>query len=155
MLAIIGYRGLPSKEKLDTRLSIVKYVSVLEWSFSLEWIFKWNAYNINYEILMTFQSSTQAVNFKLLIVFLSFFFNLSFPNNIFAETFLLEEESSLSLDIWINERESGLGGGDIFQNFLTRNRIPPPIVHTRENPAWKVFKEVTYAEQENGLKILR
>ena len=62
---------------------------------------------------MTFRSSTQAVNFKLLIVFLSFFFNLSFPNNIFAETFLLEEESSLSLDIWINERESGLGGGDI------------------------------------------
>ena len=35
MLAIIGYLGVPSKEKLDTRLSIVKYVSVLECSLYL------------------------------------------------------------------------------------------------------------------------
>ena len=37
----------------------------------------------------------QARNFELLIIFLSLFFNLSFPNNIFAETFLLEGESPL------------------------------------------------------------
>ena len=66
-----------------------------------------------YEILMKFQSSaTQAVNFELLIFFLSFFFNLSFPNNVFPE-----KKDPVPLDIWIIERESGLGGGDIFQNF--------------------------------------
>ena len=152
MLAIIGYQGLPSKEKLDTRLSIVKYVSVLEWSLSLEWIFKWNTCNIQLWNTYEISKLNTGSNFWAFDCFPQLFL---FPNNIFAETFLLEEESSLSLDIWINDRESGLGGGDIFQNFLTRNRIPPPIVHTRENPAWKVFKEVTYAEQENGLKILR
>ena len=67
-------------------------------------------------------------------------FSLSFPNNIFAETFLLEEESPLPLDIWVNERESGLGGGDNLQNFLERNRIPPPILHTRETLAGDFLK---------------
>ena len=46
ILAIIGYQGLPMKENSDIRLSIVKYVSALEWSLSLEWIFKWNTYDI-------------------------------------------------------------------------------------------------------------
>ena len=66
-----------------------------------------------------------------------------------------EEESPLYLDIWINERKSGLGGGDIFQNRLERNRISPSILHTRENPGCIFLKEVTYAKYENGLKILR
>ena len=65
-----------------------------------------------------------------------------------------EEESPLYLDIWINERKSGLGGGDIFQNRLERNRISPSILHTRENPGCIFLKEVTYAKYENGLKIL-
>ena len=34
MRGIVGYGGLPSKEKLDARLCIVNYVSVLKWSLN-------------------------------------------------------------------------------------------------------------------------
>ena len=34
MQKIVGYEGLPSNEKLDARLCIVKYVSVLKWSLN-------------------------------------------------------------------------------------------------------------------------
>ena len=34
MQKIVGYGGLPSNEKLDARLCIVKYVSVLKWSLN-------------------------------------------------------------------------------------------------------------------------
>ena len=34
MQKIVGYGGLPQKEKLDARLCIVKYVSVLKWSLN-------------------------------------------------------------------------------------------------------------------------
>ena len=82
-------------------------------------------------------------------------FSLSFSNNIFAETFLLEEQSPLPLNIWINERKSGLGEGDNLENFLERNRIPPPILHIRETLAGDFLKKLLYAKYENGLKISR
>ena len=97
MLAIIGYQGLPSKEKLDAKLLIMKYLSVGEWSLSLKWIFKWNTCNMQ-------------------------FWNIIF----FVETSLLEGKSPLYLDFWINELKCGLHGRDIFHNFPERSGIPPP-----------------------------
>ena len=128
MLAITGYRGLPSKEMLDTRLSIVKYVSVLWMLFVFKQYLNEIHITYNYEILMKFQSSTQVVNFELLIVFLSFFFNLSFPNNVFPEK---KFPSHLIF--------GSLGGNlifveGIFSRISRKEQDSAPILHNRENP---------------------
>ena len=96
---------------------------------------------------MKFQSSTQVVNFELLIVFLSFFFNLSFPNNVFPEK---KFPSHLIF--------GSLGGNlvfveGIFSRISRKEQDSAPILHNRENPGWRLFKEVTYAKYENGLKM--
>ena len=103
-----------------------------------------------YEILMKFQSSaTQAVNFELLIFFLSFFFNLSFPNNVFPE------KKILSPLIFGSLRGNLVLVEGIFSRISRKEQDSAPTLHTKENPGWRFFKEVTYAKYENGLKILR
>ena len=99
---------------------------------------------------MKFQSSTtQAVNFELLIFFLSFFFNLSFPNNVFPE------KKILSPLIFGSLRGNLVLVEGIFSRISRKEQDSAPTLHTKENPGWRFFKEVTYAKYENGLKILR
>ena len=98
---------------------------------------------------MKFQSSTQAVNFELLIFFHSFFFNLSFPNHVFLVKQILFPLifGSLRGNLVLVE--------GIFSRISRKEQDSAPTLHTRENPGWRFFKEVTYAKYENGLKILR
>ena len=127
MLAIIGYRGVPSKEKLDTRLSIVKYVSVLEWSLFLEWVFKWNTYNI--QIWNTYEISKLNTGSK----FWAFdFFSLSFFLVwVFPTMFFLKKKSCPP---WYLDHWEGIWSWwrGYFPEFLERNRIlPPPSIPRR------------------------
>ena len=43
----------------------------------------------------------------------------------------------------------------IFSRISRKEQDSAPTLHTKENPGWRFFKEVTYAKYENGLKILR
>ena len=81
--------------------------------------------------------------------FLIFFFSLSFPNNVFPE------KKILSPLIFGSLRGNLVLVEGIFSRISRKEQDSAPTLHTKENPGWRFFKEVTYAKYENGLKILR
>ena len=81
--------------------------------------------------------------------FLIFFFSLSFPNNVFPE------KKILSPLIFGSLRGNLVLVEGIFSRISRKEQDSAPTLHTREDPGWRFYKEVTYAKYENGLKILR